>query len=91
MTSSNCEGPDCEKALENLYLFIDNEIDTASESEIRTHIDECTSCLTEYDLERVVKSLVSRSCSEVAPDVLRQKVLISIRTVQVQITETRTT
>lgn len=86
---SNCEGPDCEQALENLYLFIDHEIDTASSEQIQTHIDECTSCLTEYDLERVVKSLVSRSCSEVAPDPLREKVLLTIRTVQIQITEQR--
>jgi mycothiol system anti-sigma-R factor len=90
MTSNPCEGPDCEQALENLYLFIDREIDTASCAEIQTHIDECTSCLSEYDLERVVKSLVSRSCSETAPDPLREKVLLSIRTVQVQITEQRT-
>lgn len=89
MTSSECDGPDCEKALENLYLFIDQEIDTASCAEIQSHIDDCTPCLSEYELERVVKSLVSRSCSEVAPDVLRQKVLVSIRTVQVQITETK--
>ncbi|AWB91561.1 mycothiol system anti-sigma-R factor [Aeromicrobium chenweiae] len=87
MSTSNCEGPDCEKALENLYLFIDHEIDTASCAEIQNHIDECTTCLSEYDLERVVKSLVSRSCSEVAPEPLRDKVLMSIRTVQVTITE----
>ncbi|WP_332643859.1 mycothiol system anti-sigma-R factor [Aeromicrobium sp.] len=86
---NECDGPDCEKALENLYLFIDQEIDSASCAEIQTHIDECTPCLSEYELERVVKSLVSRSCSEVAPEVLRQKVLVSIRTVQVQITETK--
>lgn len=86
---SECDGPDCEKALENLYLFIDQEIDTASCAEIQTHIDECTPCLSEFELERVVKSLVSRSCSEVAPEVLRQKVLVSIRTVQVHITETK--
>ena len=84
---SECEGPDCEKALENLYLFIDQEIDTASCAEIQTHIDECTTCLSEYDLERVVKSLVAKSCSEVAPEPLREKVLLSIRTVQVTITE----
>ncbi len=89
MSSNPCEGPDCEQALENLYLFIDSEIDTASCAEIQTHIDECTTCLSEYDLERVVKSLVSRSCSETAPDPLREKVLMSIRTVQVQITEQR--
>ena len=85
-----CDGPDCEKALENLYLFIDQEMDTASCDEIQSHIDECTSCLSEYDLERVVKSLVSRSCSETAPQPLREKVLLSIRTVQVTITEQRT-
>lgn len=86
MSTGSCEGPDCEKALENLYLFIDQEIDTASCAEIQSHIDECTDCLSEYDLERVVKSLVSRSCSEVAPQPLREKVLYSIRTVQVEIT-----
>ncbi|MBC7629935.1 mycothiol system anti-sigma-R factor [Aeromicrobium sp.] len=85
----SCEGPDCEKALDNLYLFIDQEIDTASCAEIQVHIDECSDCLSVYDLERVVKSLVSRSCSEVAPQPLRDKVLLSIRTVQVQITEQR--
>ena len=91
MTQGNCEGPDCAKALENLYLFIDEEIDTASCAEIQSHIDECTNCLSEYDLERVVKSLVSRSCSEVAPEPLREKVLYSIRTVQVEITGRKST
>jgi mycothiol system anti-sigma-R factor len=86
----NCEGPDCAKALENLYLFIDQEIDSASSTEIQAHIDECSDCLGEFDLERVVKSLVSRSCSEVAPEPLREKVLVSIRTVQVHISETKT-
>ena len=89
MSTDPCEGPDCAQALDNLYLFIDQEIDTASCAEIQTHIDECTSCLTEFDLERVVKSLVSRSCSETAPGPLREKVLMSIRTVQVHITEQR--
>ncbi|MEJ7635205.1 mycothiol system anti-sigma-R factor [Aeromicrobium sp.] len=88
---SECDGPDCEKALDNLYLFIDQEIDTASCAEIQSHIDECSGCLGEYDLERVVKSLVSRSCTEVAPEPLRDKVLFSIRTVQIEITEQRAT
>lgn len=87
MTCSDGSGPDCGQALENLYLFIDKEIDDASCEEIQAHIDQCSGCLDEYDLERVVKSLVSRSCHEVAPQPLRDKVLFSIRTVQVQITE----
>lgn len=81
-------GTDCGKALENLYFFIDKEMDDASCEEIQAHIDDCTPCLNEFDLELVVKSLVSRSCHEVAPEPLRDKVLYSIRTVQVHLTET---
>ncbi|MFT4299183.1 MAG: mycothiol system anti-sigma-R factor [Aeromicrobium sp.] len=92
---TNCDGPGCGDALQNLYLFIDHEMDDASCEEIRAHIDGCSECLSEYDLERLVKSLVSRSCGEVAPEPLRQKVLSSIRQVQVEIADgirvTRTT
>ena len=44
-------------------------------------------CLHKYDLERTVKAVVARSCSESAPDTLRERVLFQIREVQVQITE----
>jgi mycothiol system anti-sigma-R factor len=81
--------PDCETALKQLYLFLDQEIDTASRSDIQEHIDNCTECLSAYDLERVVKALVSRSCTEKAPEPLREKVLYSIRHVQVHISEKR--
>jgi mycothiol system anti-sigma-R factor len=80
-----CDGPDCGAALQNLYLFIDREIDDASCEEVQAHLDGCSDCLTEYDLEQVVRSLVSRSCQEAAPEPLRQKVLQSIRAVQVEI------
>jgi len=86
MNCSDSTGPDCGQALEKLYLFIDHEMDDASCEEIQSHIDKCSGCLNEYDLERVVKSLVSRSCHEVAPEPLRDKVLFTIRTVQMQIT-----
>ena len=81
----------CEEALDNLYLFLDEEIDTASLEEIQAHIDTCSSCLNVYDLERVVKALVSRSCAEKAPEPLRAKVLLSIRSVHIQVSEKRTT
>ncbi|MDP3967523.1 MAG: mycothiol system anti-sigma-R factor [Nocardioides sp.] len=81
----SCESCDCQTALKNLYLFLDSEIDNASCEEIQAHIDSCSDCLTEYDLERLVKTLVSRSCAERAPEPLRERVLLSIRRVQVAI------
>ena len=86
MSCSDGTSPDCSQALEKLYLFIDHEMDDASCDEIEAHIESCAPCLDQYDLERLVKSLVMRSCHEVAPEPLRDKVLLSIRTVQVQIT-----
>jgi mycothiol system anti-sigma-R factor len=78
---------DCSAVIDRVFFFIDNELDQADCSQVQQHLDECGPCLAKYDLERTVKTLVSRSCSEVAPDTLRDKVLLSIRQVQIRITE----
>jgi mycothiol system anti-sigma-R factor len=80
---------DCAEVLGRVFDFIDNELKTADKHEIQEHLDECLPCLQKYDLERTVKALVARSCSEHAPETLREKVLMRIRTVQVEIHETR--
>ena len=54
---------------------------------MRLHLDECHPCLETYDLQRTVKPLVARSCSEKAPEGLRERVRVQIREVQVQIRE----
>ena len=77
---------DCSDVLEALYLFIDGEIDSANASLIRHHLDDCAPCLKAYDLDVIVKALIARSCAEKAPPPLRDRVLMSIRQVQVQIT-----
>ena len=78
---------DCAEFLDRLVYFIDNELDEADCSAVRVHLDSCNPCLEKYDLQRTVKSVVARSCAEVAPDDLRQRVLFKIRAVQVQIRE----
>lgn len=89
MTPEDENGTDCERALSNLVLFIDHEMDDATWDEIRLHVEGCAPCLSEFDLEYLVKQLVARSCHERAPEPLRERVLMSIRTVQVQISEER--
>ena len=80
---------DCSEVLERMFFFIDHELADADYTEIQQHLDECAPCLQKYDLERTVKALVARSCPEHAPESLRDRVLMSIRHIQVQITETR--
>ncbi|WP_231389012.1 mycothiol system anti-sigma-R factor [Marmoricola sp. URHB0036] len=84
--SSNFSAKDCSEVLGRVFFFLDNELEQADCAEIQHHLDECGPCLARYDLERTVKTLVARSCSEKAPDGLRQRVMLSIRQVQVEIT-----
>ena len=89
MSCGNHHDTDCSEILERVFFFIDNELAEADCSEIEQHLDECGPCLQKYDLERTVKALVARSCAERAPETLRDKVLLKIREVHTEITETR--
>lgn len=77
----------CADYLERIVYFLDNELDEADCAAVRIHLDSCNPCLERYDLQRTVKAIIARSCSESAPDELRQRVLVRIREVQIQITE----
>ncbi|MCW2758361.1 MAG: rsrA [Nocardioidaceae bacterium] len=87
MTEPHAHSLDCSEVVDRLFVFIDEELEQADCSQIQAHLEDCGPCLAKYNLERTVKTLVRRSCSEVAPSGLRERVLVSIRQVQVQITE----
>jgi mycothiol system anti-sigma-R factor len=72
---------DCTHALEQMYSFLDHELDTASSDAIREHLAACEPCLEAFDVEQAVKMLVHRRCGgDVAPSHLRAKVIASITT-----------
>lgn len=80
--------PECARALEKVFLFLDNEMDEEDCDKIRHHLDECEPCLEKYDLEVMVRTVVARSCGcEQAPDALRQKVLTRIQQVRIEISD----
>lgn len=78
---------ECADYLEQIVYFIDNELDAADCAAVRAHIDTCNPCLEKYDLQRTVKSVVARSCTESAPSELRARVLFQLREVQIQIAD----
>ena len=78
---------DCQEILQRVVLFIDNEMADADCETIEQHLEECGPCLREFDLETKVKALVKKSCSEHAPETLRERVILSIRQVQITITD----
>jgi mycothiol system anti-sigma-R factor len=78
---------DCADFLERIVYLLDNELDEAECALVRMHLDECHPCLETYDLQRTVKAVVARSCSEVAPETLKERVRVQIREIQVKIQE----
>jgi anti-sigma factor (TIGR02949 family) len=69
---------DCSEALQRLDEYLDGEIDAGDHDRIAVHLQECAPCLREFDIERVVKKLVARSCCLLAPQSLRARLVAEI-------------
>jgi len=71
--------------LEEVYLYLDGEIDADRKALIREHLDECSPCLRQFGVEQEVKLLVARRCGgDRAPESVRVAVLSRLRAVQVE-------
>ncbi|HWS58516.1 MAG TPA: mycothiol system anti-sigma-R factor [Actinotalea sp.] len=80
-------GVDCSEALSRLFEFLDAEIAEADADRIRAHLADCEGCLSEYDVEHHLKSLVRRSCAEVAPRELHLRIRQQLMVLRVEIRE----
>ncbi|MGZ6793389.1 MAG: mycothiol system anti-sigma-R factor [Mycobacteriales bacterium] len=85
MSCGDPHDTDCSEVLEKVYLYLDQEAEGTDHDAIRIHLDECSPCLRQYGLEQAVKALVARSCAESAPSELRDRVLLRIQQVRVEI------
>ena len=85
MSCGNPHETPCTEVLDQLYAYLDRELDTPDCAKIQQHLDECGPCLREYGLEKAVKALVAKHCGcDPAPADLRSKVLVRIRQAQVE-------
>jgi mycothiol system anti-sigma-R factor len=72
--------------IEQVYLYLDGEIDEQTRQRVRIHLDECAPCLRQFGIEQDVKALVARCCGgETAPDALRIRVLERLQEVRVEL------
>ncbi|MFB3051631.1 MAG: mycothiol system anti-sigma-R factor [Acidimicrobiia bacterium] len=65
---------DCDEALENLYLYLDSELDSVTSSRIRSHLDECRGCGPQFDFEGRLKAVVRERLHEDVPDAVVDRV-----------------
>ena len=79
------EDDDCAQALARVYEYLDGEMSPSDLSQIREHLDDCEPCLKQYDLDLALKQLVKRSCQESAPADLRERILVKITEVRIEL------
>ncbi len=80
---------DCSAVLADVWLILDGECDQATRDRLQHHMDHCSPCIEQYGLEEKLKRLLNRKCGgDKAPDTLRQRLTMEIRTTYTQV-ETR--
>jgi mycothiol system anti-sigma-R factor len=67
----------CREVLARAYLFLDGEgLSEAERIEIEVHLEECVPCLDSVDLQRDVRTLISRiGGATPCPDAVRTKII----------------
>ncbi len=68
----------CDDSLENLYLYLDAELDDANTSSIRFHLEKCSDCFSSFDFEQRLKQVVHDRLQEQVPDLLVDRIKAAI-------------
>jgi mycothiol system anti-sigma-R factor len=72
---------DCADVVLRLFEFVDDETEPFDRDRIQEHLDQCGSCLAEYERDLLIKALVRRACAcEQAPPSLRSQIMTRITT-----------
>jgi len=75
MSSGRCQPVDCRAAIDNLYAYLDGELSAELQESIRQHLEECSQCFPEFELERLfLRFLEARAQAQRAPSTLRRRI-----------------
>lgn len=71
---------DCERAMRQLWDYLDEELTNERMSDVREHLMSCSRCLPHHDFERAfLQALASTRGDHVMPPELRGRVLGALR------------
>jgi len=70
---------DCGDAQDQLYQYLDSELDSETATSVRSHLDDCNGCHDSFDFERRLKLIVRQCLTEDMPETLEVKVRELIR------------
>ena len=65
---------DCNEVLQDVWAFLDNEMDSQHRAVVQEHLDDCSPCLEETGLTLKLKALLASKCGgDRAPEELRER------------------
>jgi len=62
-----------------MFTYLDGELGEPDLHLVREHLEECAPCMTEHDVDQVVKKLIRRAGGgDHAPEPLRERIVLQI-------------
>ena len=65
---------DCGDAQDQIYQYLDSELDERTAASIRAHLDDCPDCFDSFDFERRLKQVIRKHLADDMPHDLADKV-----------------
>ncbi len=66
---------DCERALREIEIYVDGELDAAEAEMLSAHLGDCPPCGTRAEFQRRLKALLATKCASEMPVSLRVRLL----------------
>lgn len=64
----------CEELVEQLFVYLDRELDGGARTAIDHHLERCRECFTRVEFERQLRDRIGDAGIEKAPERLRRRV-----------------
>ena len=75
---------ECAGVLRDVWQFLDNELDPENRAAVEAHLDGCSPCLEEANIDQKLKALLHAKCGgDRAPQKLREKLVSHLSSVTV--------
>jgi len=72
--NNSIETIECEKAIELLLQYLDNELDYHDHTVMENHLHTCRSCFSRMEFEQKLKGMLKVGHVEQAPDELKARI-----------------
>lgn len=70
----NVQSMTCEEVVEQLFDYLDRELDNDVSERIDRHLERCRDCFTRAEFEKRLRAKVNEAVAVEAPDSLRRRI-----------------